>query len=396
MSSLHRYEKRQEVVVSDVDTKGTRMNTSIQNKYDLDTPCLVLDLDVLARNIQKMQAVVDHGGKALRPHAKTHKCSSLAQMQIQAGASGVCVAKVSEAEALVKAGLAGILITGPVATPKKIARLVGLLAAAPSLMTVVDHRDSIDLLDAALRHKRMSMDVLLDVDVGLHRTGVLPVDALEVAEYILGRPTLRLKGIQAYAGQVQHIQSYHAREGASRKHLREAVSVFHELQGVVGTCTIFSSSGTGTFDIDLAIPEITELQVGSYTCMDAEYLAVGSAEDAMHFASFGPALRLLTTVVSNNQAGFVTVDAGLKSLYKDGRTPTVMGSENAGMAYDWFGDEYGRIICPGTVELPSIGTVLELVTSHCDPTVNLFDRYYLTKGSQVVGVWPIDLRGCSQ
>ncbi len=368
----------------------------MKKKCDLDTPCLVLDLTVLERNLQKMQGSVNRAGKTLRPHAKTHKCSSLARMQIEIGASGICVAKVSEADALVKAGVKGILITGPVATPKKITRLVGLLTESPSLMTVVDHRDSVDLLDAALRQKGMSMDVLLDIDVGLCRTGVKPSDAMELATHILSRPTLRLRGIQAYAGQVQHIRSYDSRKAASHKQLQEVVPVFHRLQDLASTCTIFSSSGTGTFDIDLDIPEITEIQSGSYTCMDAEYLAIGWAEDSAQGLPFDPALRLLTTVVSTNQSEFVTVDAGLKSLYKDGGVPLVMGAEHSGMVYDWFGDEYGKILCPENIAIPSIGTVLELVTSHCDPTVNLFDRYYLTKGTEVVGVWPIDLRGCSQ
>jgi D-serine deaminase-like pyridoxal phosphate-dependent protein len=372
------------------------MKTSVQNKFDLDTPCLVLDMDVLEHNLQKMQTVANRTGKNLRPHAKTHKCSELAKRQIEVGASGVCAAKVSEAEALLKAGLSGILITGPVATPKKIKRLVDILAKDPSLMTVVDHRKSIALLDAELRERGQSMDVLLDVDVGLHRTGVRPSNALELADDILSRPSLRLRGIQAYAGQVQHIRSYDARRSASLKCLGEAVSVIRELRATVESCTIFSSSGTGTFDIDLAIPEVTELQVGSYTCMDMEYLAIGSAEDATRFASFDPALRLLTTVVSRNQKGFVTVDAGLKSLYKHGGVPAIIGSEHSEMVYDWFGDEYGKVICSDKVELPSIGTVLELVTSHCDPTINLFDRYYLTRGAEVIDVWPIDLRGCSQ
>ncbi len=372
------------------------MRTSNRYISDLDTPCLVLDVDLLERNLRTMQSAVGRAGKALRPHAKTHKCSALARKQIKGGAVGVCAAKVSEAEALVKAGIGGILITGPVATPKKIARLVRLLADAPSLMTVVDDRDSVDLLDKALRQKGMSMDVLLDVDVGLHRTGVRPAEAPGLADHILSRPGLRLRGIQAYAGQVQQIRSFDDRKAASHKSLQEAIPVFRDLRAAVDTCTIFSASGTGTFDIDLAVPEVTELQAGSYAVMDAEYLAVGSAEDPTRFAPFGPALRLLTTVVSRNQPGFVTVDAGLKTLYKDGGIPQVMGAGNRGLTYDWFGDEYGKIIGSGSVELPAIGTVLELVVSHCDPTVNLFDRYYLTKGTEVVGVWPIDLRGCSQ
>jgi D-serine deaminase-like pyridoxal phosphate-dependent protein len=372
------------------------MSVSVRNKFALDTPCLVLDVDVLERNLRKMQSIADRAGKKLRPHAKTHKCSALAQRQIEAGAIGICAAKVSEAEALVHAGLDGILITGPVAAPRKIERLVELLGAAPSLMTVVDNRDSIDLLDAALRSRGRSMRVLLDVDVGLHRTGVGPAGAPELGAHILSRPALRLAGIQAYAGQVQHMPSYDARKAASLKCLHEAASVFRQLRSAVNTCAIFSASGTGTFDIDLIVPELTELQVGSYACMDAQYFAIGSAEDPAHFAAFGPALRLLTTVVSSNQSGFVTVDAGLKSLYKDGGQPQVIGSKHSGMAYDWFGDEYGKISCPGNGECPALGTVIELVTSHCDPTINLFDRYYLTRGAEVVGVWPIDLRGCSQ
>jgi len=372
------------------------MITTASNKCELDTPCLVLDLDVLERNLHKMQAAAGRAGKSLRPHAKTHKCSALARKQIEAGAIGVCVAKVSEAEALVKAGLDAILITGPVVTPPKVERLVDLVATAPSLMVVVDHPGNIELLDAVLRTRGMSMGVLLDLDVGLNRTGVRPQDALALADQIVSSPNLRLEGIQAYAGHVQHISSYDNRKQTSHQCLREAVHVFRELRAAVPSCTIFSASGTGTFDIDLAVPEISELQVGSYVCMDTEYLAIGSAENDARFVSFDPALRLLTTVVSVNHKGFVTIDAGLKSLYKDGGKPQVVVPDKTALAYDWFGDEYGKITIPDNSERPPLGTVLELVTSHCDPTVNLFDWYYLTRGEEVVGTWPIDLRGCSQ
>lgn len=372
------------------------MTTSVRYKHDLDTPCLVLDMDVLERNLQKMQAIVRRAGKNIRPHAKTHKCSALARKQIEAGAIGVCVAKVSEAEALVKAGIDAILITGPVITPPKVERLVDLAKTSPSLMIVVDHLDTIELLDTVLRSRGVRMDVLLDLDIGLNRTGVRPQDAVALARQIVSRPGLRLRGIQAYAGQVQHICSYATRKQTSHQCLREAVTVFRELRDSVPTCTIFSASGTGTFDIDLAVPEITELQVGSYVCLDTEYLAIGSANDDARFVSFDPALRLLTTVVSTNQERFVTVDAGLKSLYRDGGRPQVIDPENSALEYDWFGDEYGKITSTDDSELPLLGTVLELVTSHCDPTVNMFDNFFLTRGHEVIGSWPIDLRGCSQ
>lgn len=367
-----------------------------KNKYDLDTPCLVLDMDILEANLHKMQSSASQVGKNLRPHSKTHKCSALARRQIEAGAKGVCAAKVSEAEALVRAGIDQILITGPVATPQKVSRLVDLLVESPSLMTVVDHRESVDLLVAALRERRLRMDVLLDLDAGLKRTGVKPAQALELARFILSQPELRLVGIQSYAGQVQHIPDYAARQSASLTCLQQPAAVFRELQAIADSCHIFSASGTGTFDIDVAVPELTELQVGSYVCMDAEYLAVGSAERPGQFAAFEPALRLLSSVVSRNQSGFVTVDAGLKALYRDGAVPQIIGPKNSGLVYEWFGDEYGRVICPADQDLPKLGTVLELVTSHCDPTINLFDRFYLTRGFDVVGEWQIDLRGCSQ
>jgi len=372
------------------------MSATVKNKSDLDTPCLVLDMDVLERNLQMMQAAADGAGKNLRPHVKTHKCSSLARKQIEAGAIGVCVAKVSEADSLIKAGLDNILITGPVVTPGKIERLIDLLGLSPNLMVVVDHPGNIELLDTALRTKGLSLDVLLDVDIGLNRTGVSPPDALALAERIVSRPHLHLRGIQAYAGHVQHIRSYDTRKHTSHQCLQGAVRVFREIQASVPTCTIFSASGTGTFDIDLAVAETTELQVGSYVCMDTEYLNIGSADDDTRFATFAPALRLLTTVISANHKGFVTVDAGLKSLYKDGGKPQVIVPEDSSFEYDWFGDEYGRITSTDNSELPALGSVLELVTSHCDPTINLFDKFYLTRGTEVVGTWPIDLRGCCQ
>ncbi|MCF8105896.1 MAG: DSD1 family PLP-dependent enzyme [Desulfohalobiaceae bacterium] len=368
------------------------MTTSKKYKSDLDTPCLILDMDILDENLEKMQTAAGREGKDLRPHCKTHKCSALARRQIEFGAIGLCAAKVSEARGLVNAGLENILVTGPVVTPGKMEKLLDLLALSPSLMVVVDHPRAIALLEKTLGKRNMTMGLLLDLDVGLHRTGVGPSEAPALAERIVSSPHLRLLGIQAYAGQVQHIQAYEDRESASYQCLQEAVRVFRRLQDSVPTCTIFSASGTGTFDIDLAVADISELQVGSYVLMDAEYLALETAEPV----PFPPALRLLTTVVSTNQEGFVTVDAGLKSLYKDGGRPRVVETGDSPLEYDWFGDEYGMISCRQTAKLPPLGTVLELVTSHCDPTINLFDRYYLTRGQEVTGTWPIDLRGCSQ
>jgi D-serine deaminase-like pyridoxal phosphate-dependent protein len=137
---------------------------------------------------------------------------------------------------------------------------------------------------------------------------------------------------------------------------------------------------------------VTEIQAGSYALMDAEYFQIGG-ENQKRFEDFAPALSLLTTVVSTNQSGFVTVDAGLKSLYRDGATPEVC---RPGLAYDWFGDEYGKIYSTGSSALPRLGEQLRLIVSHCDPTVNLFDLFFVIEEGCVADIWPIDLRGCSQ
>lgn len=368
----------------------------VRDKYALDTPCLVLDLDVLEASLRRMQTAVGAAGKQLRPHAKTHKCSALALRQIEAGAVGICAAKVSEAEALAAAGVRGQLLTGPVAAPAKFGRLAALRAADPDLMAAVDSPAGIQALDAAMRAAGLRLDVLLDLDVGLHRTGVRPEAAAALAAVIAGCPGLRLRGVQAYAGHVQHIRGHAQRRAASLGCLRQAAEVFRGLRSQLPDCTVFSASGTGTFDIDLEVAELTELQAGSYVCMDTDYLAIGSPDDPEAFTAFQPAMRVLTTVVSRNQAGFATVDAGLKALYRDGGRPLVLGPDGAGLTYDWFGDEYGRVGANDPAAVPDLGAVLELVASHCDPTVNLYDRFFLTRGSEVVGEWPIDLRGCSQ
>ena len=372
------------------------MKKNPYNKLDLATPCLILDLDLLEENLQKMQILVDSKGKNLRPHAKTHKCSILAKRQIEYGAIGVCAAKVSEAEKLADSGIKGILITGPIATQYQIQKVIEILSACPSIIVVLDNEVSIKNLNDALHYKGLYMDTLLDIDAGLGRTGVKPSGALRLAEYILSQKNLRLCGIQAYAGHIQHIVSYNERKNASYKSFEQIIPVFNELKKEIEGFTIFSASGTGTIGIDNDIHEITEHQVGSYVCMDAEYLPVELSEVKKESKQFSPALRLLTSVISVNQKGIVTVDAGLKTLYRDGGVPKIITPEFADMEYDWFGDEYGKITYKEGNKAPALGTVIELIVSHCDPTINLFDNFYITRDNKVIDMWQIDLRGCSQ
>lgn len=315
---------------------------------------------------------------------------------MKAGAVGICAAKLSEAEVLVKLGFKGVLVTGPVVPRQKIERLLNVLAEDPSLILIIDDLHNAENLDKALAGRQLSLDVLVDIDVGLKRSGAAPEKALELAEKIMDFRSLRLRGIQAYAGQVQHMRPYEVRRRASLDCMKRATEAFHEMRRAGIECEIFTGAGTGTHDIDLDVEDITDLQVGSYAVMDAEYMGIGSKTNRDRFDAFKPALKLLTSVVSGNQRGFVTVDAGLKSLYRDGATPLVRSKDGRELRYDWFGDEYGMIIYPENTASPKPGDVFELVVSHCDPTINQFDHFHITQADEVVDIWPIDLRGKSQ
>jgi len=366
-----------------------------KHRYELDTPCLLIDAARLKKNLRIMQESVSGAVKELRPHAKTHKCSTIAQLQLDAGAVGVCTAKLAEAEVLARRGVERILITGPVVLPLKGERLLNLVEGCGSLMLVLDDLEQASLLSSLCRERGVRVDVLLDVDPGLGRTGVDPSSAKDMGMRLADMPGLHLRGVQAYAGQVQHISPYEERRNGPLACMNRAQEVFRALRTAGLEVDVFTGGGTGTFDIDTGVKDLTDLQAGSYVLMDAEYRAIGSALDRHRFILFEPALTMLTSVTSCNQEGWVTVDAGLKSLYRDGPQPQILYPEDRPYAYDWFGDEYGKISFEGERGTLRHGSVFELIVSHCDPTVNLFDRFHVVENERVVDVWPIDLRGMS-
>ena len=366
------------------------------SKWELDTPSLVIAEDILEENIRAMQAYAVALGKNLRPHAKTHKCSHIARMQVKAGAVGICAAKVSEAETLVNKGSRGVLITSPVVTDYKIERLMKCVSRDPELMVVVDNAENARKLNAAATKYALKLSVLVDLDPGMGRTGIPFGDGVAMGRLLNGLTSLRLRGVQCYAGHVQHISSFEERRRASLDWMNQAAEVVRQFHQNGLPCEIFTGAGTGTHEIDARIPELTDLQVGSYTLMDAEYLNIGSSQNPSRFSQFPPALTLLTTVISVNHPHFATVDAGLKALYHHGGIPEIVNPPVPGWHYDWWGDEHGRIVLSNPSPEVSLGKVLELVVSHCDPTVNLFDLFHVIRDGIVTDIWPIDMRGNCQ
>jgi D-serine deaminase-like pyridoxal phosphate-dependent protein len=360
-------------------------------KGDLPTPALLVDLDALEFNLR---AISDHckgRGCAARPHAKTHKCPEIAKLQVAAGARGVSVATVPEAEAMVAAGVRGVLLTSPIVEPGKIARTVKLAREAGAVMLSVGHPREVELLGEAAEAEKTTVDVLVDLDVGDHRFGILPgPPAVDLARQIAKRPRLRLRGVQAYAGLASHAKGFENRKEVSLNAMMQAVQTRELLNKDGHDAAILSGGSTGTYNIDSELPGGIELQVGSYVFMDVGYRAIGGKGGDAVYTDFRPSLSVLTTVVSATLSDRVSVDAGTKSFATDSPAlPSAKGRE--GLTYKFFGDEFGLITSSGG-DLPRIGDRLEFYVPHCDPTVNLYDRIYAVRGDSVEAVWPIVAR----
>ena len=360
-------------------------------KSDLDTPALILDLDLFEENLKKMRDYAASYGKKLRPHAKTHKCPEIARRQLAMGnCAGICAAKLSEAQALAQAGIQDILITSPVTAPWKIRKAAALNQQISGLQLTVDNPEQVKMLARAAGSK--AIHVVIDVDPEMGRTGVPFNQAAAFGDFISQFPQLILDGVQCYAGHLQHITSYALRAAESSRLMQKGAEVFRQLAARYPSCTIFTGTGTGTSPADLLIPEVTDIQVGSYCMMDSEYLAVEHGGPR-----YAAALKMISSVISANHPGNATIDAGTKAIYVTPGAPAQVVKNNLpcpGFSYDWdFGDEHGHLRFPENVSLFP-GERVELIVSHCDPTVNLFDELFIVQKEKVVDTWKISLRGC--
>lgn len=362
------------------------------SRYRVPTPALILDEAALDANIARM-AERTRGRVALRPHAKTHKCSWIARKQAAAGAVGVCCAKLGEAEALSTAGVRDILLTSPVADPEMPRRLCDVAEVDSGFACVVDHPDPASALAAEARRRGVTMRVLIDVDVGLMRTGVAGVgEALSLADHIRRQPSLTLAGVQGYGGHWQHIAGYRARREAVGAGMDVLAGVVEALRSAGHRVETITGGGTGTVQSDLEVGLLTELQPGSYVFMDAQYRdALGDDADG----AFAASLFVSAQVISANAVPIVTVDAGLKAFATDGPPPRPAGARFAGSTYGFFGDEHGALTRPagGPVRL---GERVELVAPHCDPTVDRYDAYHVVREDTLAAIIPIEAARASR
>ena len=355
---------------------------------DVDTPALVLELDVFERNLARMAESVFGRGIRVRAHAKAHKCPEIAKRQIAAGATGVCCQKVSEAEAMVDGGIEDVLVSNEVVGAAKLARLARLATRA-RIGVCVDDARNVRALEEAAAAAGATLEVYVEVDVGMRRCGVAPgAPALALAREIVACPHLRFVGLQAYHGRAQHIRSLGGRRTAIERAAGAANRTRRLIESAGIACPTLTGAGTGTYMFEIELGAYDEIQPGSYIFMDADY---ARNEWGSPQPRFEHALFVLTTVMSRPAPERAVVDAGLKASSVDSGMPVVW--ERPGLQVVRVADEHGVIEAAAAGALPALGEKLLLVPGHCDPTVNLYDWFVCVRGDRVEALWPITARG---
>ncbi|MBT6057143.1 MAG: DSD1 family PLP-dependent enzyme [Gammaproteobacteria bacterium] len=365
------------------------------SKGELDTPALCVDLDLLEANLDRMASTMSTNGIASRPHAKTHKCPTIAQMQMDRGSVGICTAKVSEAEAMFQNGIDNILNTTGNVTPTKINRAMNLRQQCPGFIQATDSQDNARLLSEAAVAKGIIADVVVDVDPGIRRTGTpFGQPALQLAQLVDQLPGLNFVGMLCYDAAAQHVVGFETRKAQTLERMVQATDTFEMMKASGLNTEIFSGGGTGTYNIDHDTKGLTDVQVGSYVFMDAQYISIGGEEDNEVYSDFHTSLTIMTTVLNDQYEGKATSDAGAKACTINQPWPIIKGE--TGMSYRSGSDEFGTITYQEDASRTyKVGEKLEVIVSHCDPVVNLYDQMYAIRGDKVEAVWPISARGMS-
>jgi D-serine deaminase-like pyridoxal phosphate-dependent protein len=358
---------------------------------DLPTPALLIDLDIMERNIHALASYMKGRPVTFRPHGKAHKSPAIGKLQLAAGAKGLCAAKLGEADVLIRGGITDVLITAEVIGRLKIERLMRLLAITPDVKAVVDNEQNvIDLSTAALASKR-TLKVAIDCNVGQNRTGLgTPEEVVALAQLIAKQKGLELVGLQGYGGNNQHVKGFANRRAREVQSNERVVAARHALEKAGFTVQLVSVGGTGSYNIDAEFPGVTEIQPGSFIFMDTNYNKIGG-RDTPEFSEFGNSLSVLTTVISRATAGRAIVDAGGKALSTDEAAPEPV--DLTGATYGVAGDEYGALRLQNPSRELKVGDQVRILPGHCDTTVNLHNVYFAVRRDIVEHVWPIEGRG---
>src|SRR5687768_12359585 len=336
---------------------------------EVDTPALILELDAFERNLKRLPESLGNRRIAVRPHAKSHKCPQIAMRQIALGAVGVCCQKVSEAEALVEGGVGDVLIANEVVGAAKLRRLAALSKQA-RVAACADDAGNVKALAAAAASSGVTLDVLVEINVGANRCGVEPGEpAVKLAREIASSGSLRFAGLQAYHGSAQHLRKVEERRAAIESAVARVKDTRARLDAAGIPCPKVTGAGTGTYLFEAASTVYDELQPGSYIFMDADYARNDWTESGI--PRYEHSLFVWTTVMSRTSPERAIVDAGLKASSIDSGMPRI--ADGGPAEYVKASDEHGVIQVNGAPGY-AVGDKLKLIPGHCDPTVNLYDH----------------------
>ena len=360
------------------------------DEADIQTPCLVIDLDAFEHNIRAMRDFCQQMGVRHRVHGKMHKSADVAHFQIAHGdACGICCQKVSEAESFARAGVTDILVSNQVRDPAKIDRLARLPKLGARTIVCVDDLENVAELSAAATKHGVTIECLVEIDCGAGRCGVEPgKPAVELAKAIEAADGLKYSGLQAYQGAAQHVHDFEERKGHYDKAIAQVRQTLDLLEAEAIESEIVGGGGTGSYYFEGNSGVFNELQCGSYAFMDADYGRILD-EAGKPISEFKNALFILTSVMSHAKADKAVCDAGLKAQSVDSGLPVIFGRDD--VEYIKCSDEHGVIADPkGALK---VNDKLQLVPGHCDPTCNVHDWYVGVRNGKVECLWPVTARG---
>jgi D-serine deaminase-like pyridoxal phosphate-dependent protein len=346
---------------------------------DLPSPALIVDLDAFESNLAAAADLVRGSGTQLRPHVKTHRTPGLAIRQLDSHRRGVTCATVGEAEAMVEAGIDDVFLANEIMSPDKADRLA-LLAHDAQVAIAVDSQPGVDVIAAAAGRARTTVEVLIDVDIGLARCGVHgTAQAVALGRSVADTPHLRLRGIMGYEGRLRAANP--ERDQRITQAAAGLAAVRQAFASAGLPCRVVSSAGTSTFLQAVADPVITEIQAGTYAFMETDLQGLG--------LPFVPALTVSAMVISRS-AGRVVLDAGRKSISCDYGPPTPLPRQATLAAIN---EEHTTLRWEG--QLPDLGTRVELRPHHVRLTFNLHDDVWLARHDKVMERLSVAARGRS-
>jgi D-serine deaminase-like pyridoxal phosphate-dependent protein len=362
------------------------------NVRELDTPALVVDLDQLERNIAEMAALVTAAGAKVRPHTKTHKTPEVARLQLRHGAGGITVAKLGEAEVMAAAGFDDILIANELIGAQKARRLADL-ARRITVRSCVDSLAGARMLSDVAVEAGVRLEVLLDVNTGLNRSGVLPEEAAELGAAIGALPGLELVGVFSYAGAAPGAPDQGARRDWGVREGELAAGVALELRAKGFPATIVSVGGTSSAVFAAGVEGVTEVRPGTYVFNDVGYsrLGIGSLDHC--------ALRIRSRVISRPAPDRAVIDAGSKVLTTEKR---VIGNDDPGFGLiealpgtkiTKLWEEHGVLNLDEDGRQLAVGDVIEIIPNHVCPTINLADSWFGARGGEVEREFAVAARG---